>query len=113
MPNKKMLSERFRWASDTGNGGRLVAVLSHIIIFFEKMKSSDPYFITHRIDWARSRLEKGQPFNSTYLMAEFEITRRTAMRDIRYIRVFYGDRLQYDYRDRMYFLWSVFLNQNR
>jgi hypothetical protein len=69
-----------------------------------KMKSNDPYFITHRIDWARSRLETGQPFNSTYLMGEFGITQRTAHRDIRYIRRFYGERLQYDYRDRMYFL---------
>jgi hypothetical protein len=68
------------------------------------MKVTDPYGVTRRIDWARHRLESGRPFNSTYLVAEFGITQRTAHRDIRYIRQFYGERLQYDHRDRMYFL---------
>jgi hypothetical protein len=66
--------------------------------------NKNPYYVVERIDWSRLRLERGQPFNSTYLMGEFDITQRTAHRDIRYLRKYYGDRLQYDFRDRNYFL---------
>jgi hypothetical protein len=64
----------------------------------------DSYTITRRIDWIRARLEIGHPFNSTYLVAEFGIARRTAYRDIRYLREFYGDRLQYDRDERTFHL---------
>jgi len=68
-------------------------------------KSDDPYTIVRRIDWIRNHLLYGQSFNSTDVVAEFNVSARTAHRDIRFVREeYFGDQLKYDIVTRSYYL---------
>lgn len=65
----------------------------------------DQYNVVRRIDWIRKKLLSGLPFNSTDLTAEFDISVRTAHRDIRFVREeYFGDQLKYDIVNRSYCL---------
>ena len=68
-------------------------------------KPDDQYSIVRRIDWISKRLLRGQPFNSTDVAAEFEISARTALRDMRFVRAeYFGNQLKYDIVERSYYL---------
>jgi DeoR/GlpR family transcriptional regulator of sugar metabolism len=65
----------------------------------------DRYNIVRRIDWIRNHLYAGQPFNSTDLMSEFDISARTAYRDIHFVRKeYFVNRLKYNIVERTYYL---------
>ena len=68
-------------------------------------KFDDPYMIVRRIDWIRNRLLHGQPFNSTDVVAEFNISARTEYRDMRFVRnEYFNERLKYDIAARTFYL---------
>lgn len=64
----------------------------------------DPYRVVKRIDGIRCILEQGKPVNSNVVIEQFAVSWRTAIRDIKYLKSFYGDRLSYDYKDRGFYL---------
>jgi hypothetical protein len=65
---------------------------------------TNSYKTTIRIDWERARLALGWALNSTIIIAEHGCDVRTALRDIRYLREFYGSKLVYNHKDRAFYL---------
>ena len=68
------------------------------------MKNNNPYKVVERIDWERDQLRLGRPLNSTIICEGWGVDVRTALRDIRYLRGFYGEALVYNHRDRAFYL---------
>ena len=64
----------------------------------------DPYSVVRRVDWIREQLTVGRPLNSTAIVAEFGVTWRTALRDIKYLKKYFDGRLKYDYREKTFYL---------
>jgi len=64
----------------------------------------DPYTITRRIDWIRRQLETGQALNSSDIVRQFGVVRRTAARDMAFVSEYFGERLRWDGRNRTYLL---------
>ncbi|GAB6194629.1 hypothetical protein [Desulfocastanea catecholica] len=68
-------------------------------------KTDDRYSIVRRIDWIKNNLLSGQLFNCSDLAAKFDISTRTAHRDICFVRAeYFKTILKYNTADRSYYL---------
>ncbi len=67
-------------------------------------KGNDRYGVVRRIIWIREQLAMGQIFNATDVAFQFDISLRTAHRDMRFIREEYYPNLIFDKNDNSFYL---------
>jgi len=57
-----------------------------------------------RLDWIRSRLEAGKPFNAVDVIEKFRVSHKTVMRDIAVIRSYYRMDVRFNVAEKTYYL---------
>lgn len=68
-------------------------------------KGNDRYGVVRRIIWIRDQLAMGQIFNATDVAFQFDISLRTAHRDMRFVRdEYFQDRMKFSQEDNSFYL---------
>jgi predicted DNA-binding transcriptional regulator YafY len=62
---------------------------------------TDTYHIIRRLDWIRANLKRG--INCTDIAAEWDCSTKTASRDIRFLRAYYGLKIEYDEKRKCFY----------
>jgi len=62
----------------------------------------DTYNIIRRLDWIRTNLDSG--INCTGIAAHWDVSIKTAQRDIKFLRSYYGLRIEYDQQQKYFTL---------
>lgn len=64
------------------------------------MPKKDTYHVIRRLEWIKNNLHRG--INCTDIAAQWDTTIKTAQRDIRFLRQFFGLRIGYDSHYKCY-----------